>query len=336
MRLSGWRGEASALASAKAKPRRRRAVRPVVAVVAILVGSVASSEPPASNSSRASRETGSCAGITVPHRTATLASVHPARIEKILVEEGRTVHEGELVVALDESVQSLRTGIAQAAAETPLEIDLARERWSKAKRDFDRLTRLHGEDFASSKELSDALAESEISRLEYELAHFNQEQASRTYERERASLEEFRIRSPFTGFVVTHLKHAGEAVDQLEGIVTLVQLDPIQVQVDAPISLAPALVAGQLFQVTPGDPQWQPRVGKVHFCSPVADGASQTFKVKLVVENADAKWTAGLKVGVDFDHPLPESAAADSAPSGGVPRQDGDAGPVPKSNDDRG
>jgi hypothetical protein len=36
--------------------------------------------------------------------------------------------------------------------------------------------------------------------------------------------------------------------------------------------------------------------------SRTADGGSQTFKVKLHVENEDAAWMAGLKVVVDFTH----------------------------------
>lgn len=238
--------------------------------------------------------------MTAPFQTATLASVQPARIARIAVPEGAMVAQGELVVALEEGVQLARTEIAKAASESTLAVDLAQARWTRAKRDLDRLMRLHGEDNASSKELTDALADADITRIEYEMANFNQAQAHRAFERESRLLDEFRLQAPFSGYVSQHLKRAGETVDQLEGIVTLVQLDPLEVQVDCPLALAPMLAVGDRFVVTPADSRWPPRAGCVVLASRVADGGSQTFKVKLNVENADAGWIAGLKVVVDF------------------------------------
>jgi hypothetical protein len=45
----------------------------------------------------------------------------------------------------------------------------------------------------------------------------------------------------------------------------------------------------------------------------VADAASQTFRVKVTVENADAGWISGLKVNVSFTDPR---AAVDDGESG--------------------
>ena len=41
-------------------------------------------------------------------------------------------------------------------------------------------------------------------------------------------------------------------------------------------------------------------MGEVLLASRIADGASQTFKVKLSVGNADLGWIAGMKVVVEF------------------------------------
>ncbi|MDO8630846.1 MAG: hypothetical protein Q7R41_10165 [Phycisphaerales bacterium] len=254
--------------------------------------------------------------MTEPFRVATLASVQSARIAAVRFEEGAYAAEGEVVVALQDGVQRARTELARAAVDTSLPIDLERAKLTRARRDLERLKRLQGDDFASSKELSDALAVAEIAQVEYDLSVFNQEQARRAYEREKETLAEYQIRAPFPAYVSNHLKHAGESVDQLEGIVRLVQLDPLLVSVDCPLTLATSVAIGDRYVVRPVDPQsasltrddatlhrdphWQPRTGTVVFANQVADAASQTFKVKLTVDNADRRWIAGLKVVVDF------------------------------------
>ncbi|MGB2986071.1 MAG: efflux RND transporter periplasmic adaptor subunit [Phycisphaerae bacterium] len=239
-------------------------------------------------------------GMTVPSKVATLAAVSPARIARILAPEGGVVREGDLVIALEDGVQLAKTEIAKARAKSTLDIELARVRWEHAKREWDRLAKLHGDDHASSKELSDVLADAEVARLEYELAHFIHEQALLAHEREQKLLDEFRLRAPFSGYVSDHVKQVGETVDQLEGILTLVQLDPLQVVVDCPVSLAPFILVTDRVWIRPVDSHWPPRVGTVALASRVADGASQTFRVKINVSNEDHAWLSGLKVVVDF------------------------------------
>lgn len=274
-------------------------------------------------------------GMTIPSQSAQLASVLPARVSRILCAEGAVVQEGQLVVALDDRVQRAKMELAKDAAETDLRTDIARVRWEEARREWERLVALHGDDHASSEELSRAHAEAEARRLEYELAGHLHDQATLTYERERAQWEEYFIRAPFSGYVAEHLKQVGEAVDQLEPIVLLTRLDPLHVVVDCPMSLAGAVHVGGRLDVRPVDaggltatepllraagfsprdgsgPRRSPspgnsrklkrsahrRTGTVIFASRVGDGASQTFRIKLRVANEDHGWLAGLKVAV--------------------------------------
>lgn len=250
-------------------------------------------------------------GMTTPSRVARLAAVLPARILRIDAAEGSIVRRGDLVIALDDGVQRARTELAKASAESTSDVELARVRWEHAGREWDRLTRLHGDDYASSKELNDAYLGAEATRLEYELAQLKAEQAARVYERERKQWEEFFIRAPFAGYVFEHLKEVGESVDQLEGIVSIAQLDPVYAVVDCPVSLAPFIKVQNKALVRPVDSRWEARVGTVVFASRVADGASQTFKVKLTVPNGNSGWLSGLKVVVDF--------AADDVTAAGGP-----------------
>ncbi len=239
-------------------------------------------------------------GMMVPNQEALLASVFPARIVEIRAAEGSIIPKAELVVVLDDTVQKARTRIARAASESTLDLALARTDWEKAKHDLHRLVNLSGHDSASSKELADAKVEAQVRSIEYELALFDHDQARRVYQREQAILDQHHVRAPFTGYIAQHLKTPGETVDQLEGVVRLVQLDPLLVCLDCPVALAHLIGAGDQVLVRPVDPNWGPRRGIVSLASRVVDGASQTFKVKITVNNGDGAWMAGLKVEVEF------------------------------------
>ncbi len=237
-------------------------------------------------------------GITAPFREVTLAAVHPGRIARIQAEEGTFVSAGDTIFELVDDMQHARTAMAKGKADSTLPVELAKAVWDREKQELDRLVRLHCDSNASSKELDDARSAEEIARIEYALAKFEQRQAQLAYEREKALLDEYRADAPFAGYVVEHLSHIGETVDESEGVVKLVQLDPLLVSHDCPVAAAVSLSPGDRVQVRPVDERWEPRIGTVVVASRVADGASQTFKVKLTVPNADGAWMSGLKTSV--------------------------------------
>ncbi len=256
---------------------------------------------PASNASLAPIPTDlSVVGMTTASKKATLAAVLPARIASIESPEGSIVSEGEIVVLLADDVQRARMEYAQSVAASLAEVNLTRVRWEQEKREWDRLVKLRGDDYASSKELSDAYAHSEVARLEHALAKEKNQQAKLAFQRERWQLEEFFIRAPFTGYVSQHFKQVGETVDQLEGIVTIVQLDPLEVNVDCPLWFAPYVNTGDRVAVQSSDVQSPVRSGVVVLANRVADAASQTFRVKIELPNAGHEWFAGLKVNIRF------------------------------------
>lgn len=239
-------------------------------------------------------------GITAPAKSASLASVHPARIAHIFVTEGAFAEEGALLVQLSDDVQQARVAVSSADADMTSEIDLTETRWRQARSESTRLERLHGGASASSKELEDARIQQELRRLEFEIARHKQDKALRALAREHAVLDEYRIRAPFSGYVAHQMKFVGETVDQLEPILTIAQLDPLHVTVDCPLELARSLRPGNTIRVVPVTPIWEPRIGKAVLVHKVADGASQTFRVRIAVDNHDGQWMAGLKVRVEF------------------------------------
>lgn len=253
-------------------------------------------------------------GITMPSKEAIVGTIMRGRIARVPVREGATVAQGDLLFSLADDVQRVRVRIAKAACESLLEIELATARKNKADRDMDRLMNLYGDKSASSKELSDARAASAIATLETSLAQFRHEQAIRSYERELAVLEEHRARAPYAAYVSQQMRHVGDTVDENEGVIEIAQLDPLITRIDCPFDLASTIHVGDLLMVRSAHNSRESRLGKVVFISRVADGASQTFRVKLSLDNEDATWASGQRVEVLFPS-VP--AVSDGAPGSG-------------------
>jgi len=260
-------------------------------------------------------------GITVPSERATLAGVRAARIAALHEEEGAPVTEDQIVVSLDAGVQVARTKIAHAEANSSIRVELARAEWRRAEREVERIMDLRGDRFAASKELDDAVTAAAIAKLEFRTQEFELNQARRTLAYEEELLEQYRLRAPFDGYVTEHHKHVGETVDQLEGIVTLMRIDPLEVLMDCPTELGPFVAAGDAYMVMPQEGSWAAREGTVTYVSRHIDGGSQTFLVKLVVDNPDEAWLSGMKVAVDFSAPIEhrQDRHTRAAPPGVVP-----------------
>ncbi len=128
---------------------------------------------------------------------------------------------------LIDDAQRVRTEIARARAESSLDVEIAKARMEYARHELDDLIHLIGDDFAAPKEVRAAKQDAEVRDLEHRIVKFQFEQAKREYEREKALLEQLRIRARFDGYLTRVLKHRGETVNEREGVITMVQLDPL-------------------------------------------------------------------------------------------------------------
>lgn len=250
-------------------------------------------------------------GFVTPFRTATLGVERLGRVAKLPVEEGEMVAAGDLLVGLADDVQRARAETARLKAESTLEIELARVRMEYADHELERTSSLRSDSLASAKELADARSAAESRRIEYQLALRDHEQARLDWALQQRLLDQYSIRAPFDGYVSKRLKQLGEATEEGEGVITLVQLDPLVVLLDCNLTFAHRIHEGDRLTVRPADSQWDPREGTVTFVGAAADAASQMIRVKLRVPNTDGEWLGGMKVYV---------RAGGGAEAGGMPQ----------------
>ncbi len=107
------------------------------------------------------------------------------------------------------------------------------------------------------------------------------------------------MRSPITGVVVERFMSQGEFSKQ-DKILKLAQIDPLYVEVFAPVSMLGKVSVGQSAQIKPEAPVGGSYTAKITVVDRVVDAASGTFGVRLEIRNPDYKLPAGLKCNVQF------------------------------------
>ena len=107
------------------------------------------------------------------------------------------------------------------------------------------------------------------------------------------------IKSPINGVVVERFMHPGEFPKQ-EKILKLAQIDPLRVDVYAPVAMLGKVAVGKTVYVKPESPLTGEYPAKVTVVDRVVDAASGTFGVRLELPNRDLKLPAGLKCTIRF------------------------------------
>lgn len=107
------------------------------------------------------------------------------------------------------------------------------------------------------------------------------------------------LRSPINGVVVERYMHPGEFPKQ-ERVLKLAQIDPLRVEVYAPVALLGRIAVGMTGLVKPEEPMKGEFQGKVTVVDKVVDAASGTFGVRMELPNPEMKLPAGLKCTVRF------------------------------------
>jgi multidrug efflux pump subunit AcrA (membrane-fusion protein) len=108
-----------------------------------------------------------------------------------------------------------------------------------------------------------------------------------------------RIHSPLTGVVVERLLNPGELARQTP-LLKLAQVNPLRVEVFAPLSLLGKIKTGMKADVRSEGADQATYSAKVTVVNPVVDSASGTFGVRLEMPNPNNTIPAGLACTVVF------------------------------------
>lgn len=234
-----------------------------------------------------------------PYSIVALGAPVEGLVEKITVDQGDFVKEGQVLAMLESSREQAAVAAAQGKADMEAALRSSEVRVEFTARKVERARDLRKSNAIGQHELDEAETEQRLAEAAYLEAKENKRFAQLELLRARADLALKTIRSPIAGVVVERLLSPGELA-RPSPILMLMQIDPLRVDVFAPSSWLPRVQPGMVADIIPasGEPlTYEARVGIVN---QVIDSTTDTFTIRLELPNADHKIPAGLACTVRF------------------------------------
>ena len=277
--------------------------------------------------------------VIYPSLVADLGSSATGLLERVPVDRGDTVREGEIVAVLESGAEQAVLELARIRAESRAEVALREAGASFAERRRLRSEELKDRRLVSESDVDERETEARIGRIQLRQANENAEVARVELRRAEELLARRTIRSPFDGVVVERHKTIGELVEN-KPILSVARLDPLHVEVIVPVEEIDRLRPGLQAEVSVAEREgvfWTATVSRL---DPVADVASGTYGVRLALPNPDHAIPSGRRCRVRFlesEAPSPGPTLAEEKPgrdssgtSTAVARAaDSDDGPAP-------
>lgn len=223
-------------------------------------------------------------------------------IQTVAVDRGDWVTKGQPIIMLESTVEEATVALAKAKAEAEATIKSTQAKVAFSTRKLERALDLYKSNSIAKHEVDEAQTEKVLAEMAYLEATENKRIAELEWQRATATRNLHTIHSPLTGVVVERLLSPGELARQTP-ILKLAQINPLRVEVFAPLSWLGKLKPGMKAEVRPeGSPQ-ATYSAKVTVVNRVVDSASGTFGVRLEMPNPNNALPAGLACTVDFQQP---------------------------------
>lgn len=252
-----------------------------------------------------------------PNDVVSVSSPVDGVLTEVKVKRGDLVKRRQVLAKLESSVERATLALARARARMEAKIESSKTRLELNTQRLERSELLFERALIPADQKEEAGAEKQMAEMGLREAMDNKHLAQLELKRAIAVLERRTIRSPLDGVVIERFRSPGEFTSRDSSretaILEIAQLDPLRVEVFAPLSLLGQVSAGTEARVTIEPPVNSAHKVRVTTVDRVVDSASGTFLVRLELPNPEFKIPAGLKCTVEFlaDH---VEAAREQAP----------------------
>ncbi len=220
-------------------------------------------------------------GQAVANRMSRVATRTSGLVEDVRIQENDLVDEGTLLVQLDTS----EVAMDRARAESEL---------LSAQVEFEERML-----FSGVENLLDEEGRRERERIVRANSGLNQAEVN--MEQARMQMEWTRIRAPFQGRVADLHAVEGAYLSAGDEVLTLVELDPIRVEVNALESEVALLEPGRRASITFAAFPGETFVGVVRSVNPLVDPETRSARVTLTLPNPDHRIRPGMYARVAVD-----------------------------------
>lgn len=220
-------------------------------------------------------------GTALPVRESMLSLSVPGLIKQILVERGEAVKAGQVLLRLDQS--GFRLGVEQARAA----VAAARVGFDSLQTQMKRFDRLLANKAVPRANYDKVKAQYDGAAAQLAMAEAGLKQAEK-------ALRDSVLRAPYEGVVTLILKEVGEYAPAMPPtmLMKIVDASSLQVQTFLPENEAPFVKVGAGAEVTI-DSAGFTGPARIAFVSPRLEPGSQTFEVRLALDNPSGRIKAG-------------------------------------------
>jgi len=239
--------------------------------------------------------------VVEPSAVVELGTAVPGLLAETMYERSDFVSAGTIMAKLESDVEYMSVVIAKEIAEAETAVELRAATAEFGKRTVSRNMELLSKKLISTQTMDQVQTESTIAELQVQQERESVKLRALEVERSQAILDRRVIRSTIDGVVVQRHKNAGEYIDN-DSVYRVAQLDPLHVEVIVPIEYLGALEAGMHAGVALNAPGYENKVlnAEIRRIDAVADPASATYGVRLILENPDFVIPSGVRCEVDF------------------------------------
>lgn len=237
--------------------------------------------------------------LILPERVADIGSAVIGIVDTIEVERGDTVRKGQVLIRLRAEVERASNEVARSRAHSEAELRGALAARDLAQLKLERSRSLKAENFISTQAVEQAHAELRVAHEKVAQARESLRTLSQEVHISDAQASQRILRSPFDGVVTERYANPGERFED-KPLLKVAAIHRLRVEVVAPTALFGSLKPGQEVMVSPELPGAAPRSARIAQIDRVLDPASNTFRMRLDLPNADASLPAGLRCKVDL------------------------------------
>lgn len=237
-----------------------------------------------------------------PYAVVAVGAPVEGLVESVTVDRGDLVKQGQVLATLESSLEKATVSVAKAKAEVEAATKSSQTRYEFSVRKLERAEEMQKSASIARQELDEARTEKNLSEISKIEAAEHKRIAQAEYEQAEMALALRTVRSPISGMVLERYLSPGEQTRQ-SPILRLAQLDPLRVEVFAPLAWLGKITKGMQARIEPEGSGAVPVTAIVTAVNLVIDSASRQFRVRLEFPNPEYRVSAGLTCSVHFLSP---------------------------------
>jgi RND family efflux transporter MFP subunit len=261
-------------------------------------------------------------GYVVALREATVSGKAIYKVTEVMIQEGQSVKEGEVIARLDDT--NSRAALEQSKAQVKqLEAALAAAQTAAddARPVYQRNQKQLQEGLISQEQFDDSKSVYDAAEAASHVAEGNLKVAEAAVAVNQRFEDDTVIRAPFTGVVTVKNAQPGEIISPQfsggGGIAKIVDMDSLEVDVDVSESFINRVHSKQPATITLNAYPDHPYPAEVIAVIPTADRAKATVKVRVAFSEKDARIVPEMGARVSFlEGAHKESSGTVAVPTG--------------------